>query len=217
MKWPTQKKVGVAIVTMGVAPLLTMIVLVLTYSSTPLDTPIQLNPGEFRSPEFKPDSERQYFLSLVGDSVVTQSLTGPTRADLRKKWCMMGVYGSPAPLNCDGIPQSVDFKWQIVSRQGRVLESGSYKPIGFGNLSVQFAEFQALGKVPQRVILMIRRDGLDLNDSHLRLKVEATSESDFPLAAPYLFFMSLAWAVILVTAGVLVIWLRRMPSEPGGE
>ena len=54
MKWQTQKKVGIAILIAGLAPLLAVILVDLTvgFAATPLDTPVQLKPGVFQSSEF---------------------------------------------------------------------------------------------------------------------------------------------------------------------
>jgi hypothetical protein len=204
MKWTMQKKVGVGIVAVGLGPLLTVIFIGLAYNPTPLDTPMQLKIGDFRSPEFKTHAGVIYYLSIVGDGVEEEgAFAGPA---LSKEWCMMGIKADPIPLNCDGVEQSVDFDWQLISRQGQIIESGSYKPINFGNLHVEFAEFQGNGN-GGRVTLSIHQDGRELNGHHLRLDVGQVHESDFPLVLPYLLLMSGGWALIVVIIGLLLILL----------
>jgi hypothetical protein len=203
MKWTMQKKVGVGIVAVGLGPLLTVISIGLANNPTPLDTPVQLKIGDFRSPEFKTHAGVRYYLSIVGDGVEGGAFAGPA---LSKEWCMLGIKADPMPLNCDGVEQSVDFDWEVISRQGQIIKSGSYKPINFGNLHVEFAEFQGYGN-GGRVTLSIHQDGRELNGHHLRLDVEQVHESDLPLVLPYWLLMSGCWALIVVTIGLVVILL----------
>jgi len=221
MKWTTQKKIGAGIVAIGLAPLLTVICVALIYSLTnnemPLDTPMQLKPGEFRSPEFKTLVGVQYSLSLVGDAVVGKGPFGGP--DLERLWCMMGITGGPRMLDCSGVEQEVDFDWQLVSRQGQVIESGTYKPIGYGNLHAEFAEIQTHDTGRQHVILKMRRDGRNLNARHLRLQVEGPG-SDLDLGLPILVSFSGVWAVIVAFIGALVFlvpWPRKVGSGSSSE
>ena len=150
MKWQTQRKIGVSIITVGVAPLLAVMLVGLMASFTPLDTPVQLRAGVFQSPEFWTYTEDPYFVMLEADEV-----PGP---DLDSVHCLMAAQDK-FYRNCDGEKQSVDFDWKIVPGQGQLLASGRYEPIEYSGTGIGFAEFQAHPFARQRVILEIHQDG----------------------------------------------------------
>jgi hypothetical protein len=209
MKWQTQKKVGVGIITAGVAPLVAVMLVGLMASFTPLDTPVQLRAGVFQSPEFWTYTEDPYFVMLEADEV-----PGP---DLDSVHCLMAAQAvAKLYRNCDGEKQTVDFDWKIVSGQGRLLASGRYEPIEYSGTGIGFAEFQAHPFARQRVILEIHQDGGRLNNYGLRLKLE--SRSDLGLAFPYLILMSLIFAVVVVSIGALTLPAsRRRNGEPSNS
>lgn len=187
-----------SIITVGVAPLLAVMLVGLMASFTPLDTPVQLRAGVFQSPEFWTYTEDPYFVMLEADEV-----PGP---DLDSVHCLMAAQDK-FYRNCDGEKQSVDFDWKIVPGQGQLLASGRYEPIEYSGTGIGFAEFQAHPFARQRVILEIHQDGGQLNKYGLRLKLE--SRSDLGLAVPYLFLMSLIFAVVVVSIGALTLPASR--------
>jgi hypothetical protein len=194
MKWALHRKIGIILLIAGIAPFTIVELMAHAHNWTPVDVPVALKPGEFRSPEFKTDLDGRYLVSLAVDQ-----LRG---ADMTKEQCMMGV-GSK--WDCDDVKWTLQFDWQIIADNGAVIQSGVYEPIGISGTKVGFAELQGHRNSRQRVTLKIQKDAGDLNNHHPRLVVEAGPESYEAL--PYLNFYSLIWAAAVGVLGLLMILL----------
>jgi len=194
MKWPLHGKIGIGLLIVALGPFALAEYLGHAHNWTPVDVPVALKPGEFRSPEFKTDLDGRYLVSLAVDQ-----LRG---ADLTKEQCMMGV-GSK--WTCGDVKWTLQFDWQIISEKGVVIGRGVYEPIGISGSKAFVAEFQGHRNARQRVTLEIQKDADDLNNHHPRLVVEAGPESWEAL--PYLNFFSVIWAVAVGVLGLLVILL----------
>jgi hypothetical protein len=194
MKRRLHIKIGIGLLIVALGPFALAEYLGHAHNWTPVNVPVALKPGEFRSPEFKTDLDGRYLVSLAVDQ-----LRG---ADLTKEQCMMGV-GSK--WDCDDVKWTLQFDWQIIADNGAVIRSGVYEPINISGTKMGFVEFQGHRNSRQSVILEIQKDAGDLNNHHPRLVVEAGPESWEAL--PYLNFFSLIWAVAVGVLGLLVILL----------
>ena len=194
MKWPLHTKIGFSLILVGLAPFIVVELMAHAHNWTPVDAPVVLKPGEFRSPEFKIDLDGRYVVSLAADQ-----LSGD---DLTKEHCMMEV-GSK--WDCHDVKWTLQFDCQIISEKRVVIESGVYEPIGMVGTKTVFAEFQGHGNSRQSVILEIQKDAGDLNNHHPRLVVEAGAETWELL--PYLYEPSLLWAGVVGVLGIVVILL----------
>jgi hypothetical protein len=194
MKWPLHRKIGVGLLIVALGPFALAEYLQHAHNWNPLDVPVVLKPGEFRSPEFKTDLDGRYLVSLAVDQ-----LSG---AELTKEQCMMGV-GSR--WTCGDVKWTLQFDWQIIADNGAVIQSGVYEPISISGTEMGFAEFQGHRNSRQSVTLEIQKDADDLNNHHPRLVVEAGPESWEAL--PYLNFFSPIWGVAVGIVGLLVILL----------
>src|ERR1700722_8755855 len=133
MKWSPQAKIGISLVIVGLSPFICTEYWSLSRNWTPVDAAVVLKPGEFRSAWFKTDLDGRYLLSVAADQ-----LSG---FDLDREQCMMGVDFPRTVLNCDGIPQTVEFDWQVVSKKGEVMKSGSYSALSISGAQIVFGEF----------------------------------------------------------------------------
>jgi hypothetical protein len=194
MKRRLHIKIGIGLLIVALGPFALAEYLGHAHNWTPVNVPVALKPGEFRSPEFKTDLDGRYLVSLAVDQ-----LRG---ADPTKEQCMMGV-GSK--WDCDDVKWTLQFDWQIIADNGAVIRSGVYEPINISGTKMGFVEFQGHRNSRQSVILEIQKDAGDLNNHHPRLVVEAGPESWEAL--PYLNFFSLIWAVAVGVLGLLVILL----------
>jgi hypothetical protein len=194
MKWRLHIKIGIDLLIVALGPFALAEYLGHAHNWTPVDVPVALKPGEFRSPEFKTDLDGRYLVSLAADQ-----LKG---ADLTKEQCMMGV-GSK--WDCGDVKWTLQFDWQIISEKGVVIDSGVYKPTSISGTKMGFAEFEGHRNSHQSVILEKQKDAGDLNNHHPRLVVEARPETWEAL--PYLNFFSLIWAGAVGVLGLLVILL----------
>jgi hypothetical protein len=195
MKWPLHAKIGIGLIFIGFGPFAFLELWTHAHNWTPIDVPIVLKTGEFRSPEFKSELNQRYLISLGIDQ-----LRGPA---LDREQCMLGVGLPRSVLNCDGVEQTVDFDWQVISDRGEVLQSGSYHVTSIGPPGVGFTEFQGSQGSRQKVVLKIKRDAGELNNFHPRLVVEIGPENWEAL--PYLSFFFLIWAGALSVLGMLII------------
>jgi hypothetical protein len=201
----TSLSIGIGLALVGICPFIFVEYEEYAHNWTPLDVQVMVKPGEFRSPEFRTDLDGRYLLSLT-----TDPLNG---LDLDREQCLMGVRFPRAVLNCEGIGQTVEFDWQVVSDKGEDIKKGSYTPLSISGAKIGFGELQGRRNAQQSVILRILRDAGDLNSHHPRLMVEAGPENWETL--PYLQLFSLLWAGVVGVLGLVVFLLP--PMKFGGS
>jgi hypothetical protein len=133
---------------------------------------------------------------------------------------MMGLNLPSGVLHCNGITRTLDFDWQVIANDGKIVESGAYEPHAFSSTGTEFAEFQAKRGHLQTVVLKIRRDAGALNAAHPRLVVQAGPEYSEGLAAWHAY--SVLWAKVIAPLGFLWILLptffsaiKSHTSRPG--
>jgi hypothetical protein len=210
MKWPLLAKIEIGLVLVGIGPFILVEWKQYSHNPTPLEIPIVLKPGEFRSPEFETDLDGGYLLSLT-----THPLSG---LDLDREQCLMGVRFPRAVLDCEGNGQTVEFDWQVVSDKGEVIKKGSYKPLSISGAKIGFGELQGRRNAHQSIILSILLDAGDLNSHHPLLMVEAGPENWETL--PYLQAFSLLWAGMVGVLAFLIVLLPPMkfgrPNDGSG-
>jgi hypothetical protein len=163
VKWPLPAKAGIGLIALGIAPYLYAVGLIYSHDWEPLRAPGSLVPGNFQSPKFKTDRNGRYLVSLAFDQQRNTSNFW--------EYCMMGAIPSTSE-ECGGITQTLDFDWRIVSKDGQVLQNGSYISLGYGGvgggIGTGFAIFQGKRGGRQHVVLEIKRDAGKLNTIHPR-------------------------------------------------
>ncbi len=163
MKWLLNSVVGFCIIIVGIAPLAYLSYRNHSHNWKPLVHSLDLKPGKLQSPEFMTDINGRYLVNLNFDQL----------SDLRKEQCMFGVaIGNPT---CSG-GQSVQFTWQIISRSGEVIKSGSYQPLSVSGSEVTFTEFQGKRGAYQYLVLQVTHDADVLKTAHPKLVVEVGPE-----------------------------------------
>jgi len=199
MKRPSATQIGICLTLIGVGPFVFVEYKGHAHNWRPLDVPVALTPGEFRSPEFKTDLNGRYVVSLGLDQ-----LTG---ADRDRALCLLGVKFPRTELNCDGIPQRVKFEWQVVSEKGEIIQRGSYEPLGISFPEINWGEFHGGRNIRQRLLLRIQQDAIDLNSHHPRLIVEAGGDEENFEALALWYELSLLWAAVVGVSGLLLVVL----------
>jgi len=189
MRWPIHRKIGIGIVVIGLAPLVYATLRIYSHNWEPLAVRVRLAPGEFQSPVFKTDRNGRYLISLTFNPL----------PDLTRQQCMMGV--PVFPRECDAITQTVDFDWQIVSKDGGVAQSGSYKVLSYSGAEATFGVFQGKRGKRWRALLRIRRDAGELNATWPKLVVHPGGE--YWEGLPELYGYSLLWAKTVGIFGLL--------------
>jgi len=195
MRWPLSVRIGIGSLFAGALPLALVFFLYRQHDWQPLRVPLGLVPGEFKSSSFKTDLNGRYLANLTLDE-----RRGSAR---NKEDCMLGIPLPPSVLDCSGISRSVDFDWQIVEADGRIIGRGSYAPTGFSGTEVNFAEFQAKSGDVQRILLEVKKNAEELNTLHPILSVQAGPE--YREAFPYWYYYAWLWAKVAWIVGLLVI------------
>lgn len=75
------KSIGIALVGVGLAPFVCVLILSHSRNWEPLQVPIMLAQGEYRSPEFMTDRDGRYIVNLSFDKL----------PDAGKQQCLMGI------------------------------------------------------------------------------------------------------------------------------
>ena len=194
MKWKLRTKIGIGLILVGIGPLICVEYLGHAHNWGPLNVPVLLKPGEFRSPEFKTDLDGRYVVSIAADQLRGR--------DLWDELCMMGVV---LPLlDCGSVKRTLQFDWQIISDRGAVIGAGSYEPAGGTGAEMDFAEFQGHRNSRLSMVLKVHQDAGELNRHHPRLKVEAGGDEENFEGLAFLFFYSLVWGGVFGVLGLLV-------------
>ena len=200
MKWPFQRSLALALIVVGVVPFIYSTLRIYSGEWEVLTEPVSITPGRFESREFSARSNRRYLISLRLNPL----------PNLLHEQCEMGI---AQETQCGTTSRTLDFDWQVSSKNGNVVGGGPYRVVAFGTSGVTFGEFRTISRDHYRVVLNFKTDGADLNAGHPTLAIEAGGEYTEGLAD----FADLAvlWAACVGGSGLLLLgapplakWLR---------
>lgn len=165
MQFRSVKKIGLALILVGISPLLYAEYKIHQHNWDPLITPVILKPGLFESPEFSTDLDGTYDIWLAFDPM----------KDIGREECLIG-WDYQSSCKDRNITPSLNFSWVVNGDVKHAESEGTFKiqSIRTGP-ETGLGSFDAKRGGHQRIILNIFSDAGELNLVHPRLKVEAAT------------------------------------------
>lgn len=163
----TVKRLGLALVILGVLPYAAMQTWVILQQRTwtALRYPLRLRAGSRSSPDFTTRASTGYRILLEFDR----------RIEFQRMECLLGLEDWQADEKCRNIPEAVDVSWRVLS-DGRPNAAGSSRDVRGGSYSDTIAKeigrFDARSGQHNVVLLDIKRDGSELDPASPRLVVQ---------------------------------------------
>jgi len=191
-------KIGLAVIAIGLLPMIVFFVWYAHIKTVPVDKPISLSVGHIREPFSLNFTSSDYRMGIE----VERKLPHETLQ------CLLGIKDYVPEGQCKSIPPVLHFNWTL-TQNGRILESGSSDSILGGaytdaTVENQFGSFD--GKRGQRYVLdlNILQDGSALSVAKPKLVIGVSGFVNEDLAVGGL--ITLAWALFWCFTGAL-IWL----------
>jgi hypothetical protein len=200
------RAIGIFLICLGISPYGYAEYRLRSHDLTPLTTAVVLTSGEFQSPDFRTNLDARYLIGLTLDQ--------PKGNDFQRTQCAMGINLSHDA--CARDPQTLQFDWELVSKNGNVTLRGTYEPLSVNGTDLDFAFFQGKRGATQKIVLEVHQDAGELKAGHPKLVVEAGPENSEAIAELQNIF--LLWAIVVVPIGILFLRraLRRRPKSSQG-
>ena len=199
-------KVGLAILILGLSPLIYTTYRAHSHNWIPLSVSLTLHPGEFRSPEFETDLSGTYIISLVFDNTLA---TG-------KEDCMMGEDFPKG--SCGSGARTLFLEWSVAGVSGSTSPA-AYEPHAYsgslGGTETEVGRFEAKRGERQRIVLNILTDAGELNAAHPKLMVEAHRMywEKWVILGQLAFLCAIALSAVGIGSMVLPLFFRRSKSH----
>ena len=195
-----KNRLGIALITAGIALTAGRIAWSQSRTYVPVDMPVSLSVGHVRTSDFKLNLRKLYLIEIEARKALPFDALN----------CMLGIKGVISD-KCENVPSVLEASWSL-SNAGAVVVSGSSTNNRGGDwtnhtIARQLGSFVAEPGRLYRLDVDVSTDGSSLNQTNPHLKIavhpqyyEESALWDIP------FFLA---SVVLVVLGATILWKGR--------